>query len=129
MTHELIALALVCLIHLTLVLWSQKLLTRDIGADANASPRDGDLDLATDTQRLRRALGNNSENFTPFMAAVLIVTLADQSTWLTVSCAYIYVVARALYIPAYRYGWAPWRSIIYLVGLAATYMMICAAFI
>ncbi len=129
MTHELIALALVCVLHLVLVRWSQALLNRDIGINGNTSPRDGDLGLAQDTLRLRRALANHTENIGLFIAAVVIVTQSDQSTWFTAICAYIYVAARAVYIPAYRYGWAPWRSVIYLVGLLTTFLMIIAAFI
>lgn len=129
MTHELIALALVVLLHVVLVFLSQAYFNRDVGTDTNASPRDDVPPLSTATQRLRRALSNHTENFGPFIAAVVIVTLSGQASTFTAACGYVFVVARALYIPAYLYGWAPWRSYIYTLGLVATLAMIVAAFV
>ncbi|MEM6577017.1 MAG: MAPEG family protein, partial [Pseudomonadota bacterium] len=37
-----------------------------------------------------------------------------------------YLAARLLYIPAYYFGWAPWRSYIWMVGFAATSLMLIA---
>jgi uncharacterized MAPEG superfamily protein len=39
------------------------------------------------------------------------------------------VAARILYIPAYVRGWVPGRSIIWVVGFAATVLMILFALI
>ncbi|KAA2314629.1 MAPEG family protein [Pseudooceanicola sediminis] len=129
MTPELIALALVVLLHVVLIGLSQAYFNRDVGPEANASPRDDLPPLSTATQRLRRALSNHTENFGPFIAAVVIVTLSGQASTFTAICGFVYVAARALYIPAYLYGWAPWRSLIYTLGLAATLAMIIAAFV
>ncbi len=129
MHPELIALALVALEHVILVFWSQKLLTRDVGADGNAGPRDNLPPLAEDTQRLRRALANHTENFPLFIGAVVVVMLSNGGTWLTAACALTFAAARALYIPAYAFGWAPWRSLIFSVGLLATLAMYVGAFL
>ncbi|QOL82957.1 MAPEG family protein [Pseudooceanicola spongiae] len=127
MTPELIALALIVLLHVVLVFLSQAAFNKDVGADVNASPRDDVPPLSKTTQRLRRALDNHTENIGIFIAAVVIVTLSGQASAFTAACGYVYVAARALYIPAYLYGWAPWRSLIYTVGLVATLAMIIAA--
>ncbi|MBR9766182.1 MAG: MAPEG family protein [Rhodobacteraceae bacterium] len=129
MTAELIALALVALEHLVLVFWSQTLLNRDAGADVNASPRDEMPPLSLRCNRLRRALDNHTENFPLFIGAVVVVLLSDSASATTAVAALIYAAARALYIPAYAYGWAPWRSVIYMVGLVATITMYVAAFL
>jgi len=124
MTPELAALAAIAFIHLAAVAWSQKCLTDDIGTKGNAGPRDGDMNLSTLTSRLRRALANHTENIGPFIIAVLLVELTDANSWFTALAAWVFVVARAIYLPAYAFGWVPWRSLIYTVGLVATFAMI-----
>ena len=124
MTPELAALAATAFIHLIAVGWSQKCLTDDIGKDGNVAPRDGDLDLSVLTNRLRRALANHTENIGPFIIAVVLVEFTDSNGWLTAIAAWVFVAARALYLPAYAFGWVPWRSLIYTIGLVATFAMI-----
>lgn len=124
MTPELAALAATAFIHLAAVAWSQKGLNTDVGTDANASPRDTELALSTRTSRLRRALANHTENIGPFIIAVVLVELTETNGWITGIAAWVFVAARAIYLPAYAFGWVPWRSMIYMVGLAATFAMI-----
>ena len=64
-----------------------------------------------------------------FTLAVVVVTLGNQSSPVTQYAAYIYLVARVLYVPAYAFGLKPWRSAIWAVGLLATFTMIVAALI
>ena len=47
---------------------------------------------------------------------------------LTATAAWVFVAARALYLPAYAFGWVPWRSLIFTVGLLACFTMIVASF-
>ena len=54
-------------------------------------------------------------------------TLSGSGSWFTALCAFAYLVARVLYVPAYAYGWSPGRSLIYAVGAIATFAMILAA--
>lgn len=124
MTPELAALAATALIHVIAVGWSQKELTKDVGKKGNVGPRDGNLDLSTRTSRLRRALSNHTENIGPFIIAVVLVELTDSNSLITAIAAWVFVAARALYLPAYAFGWVPWRSYLYLVGLIATCAMI-----
>ena len=46
---------------------------------------------------------------------------------LTAVCAWVYLIARALYVPAYALGWSPWRSLIFGAGFLATMVMILVA--
>nr|WP_043871973.1 MAPEG family protein [Celeribacter indicus] len=129
MTPELAALAATAFVHLVAVLWSQRALEKDVGREGNAGTRE-DLDgrLSQTTGRLRRALSNHVENTGLFITAVLLVQLTQSNGWFTALCAWIYVAARALYLPAYAFGWVPWRSMIFLVGFLATFAMIVASF-
>lgn len=81
------------------------------------------------TGRLYRAFNNHFEALILFTLAVVVVTLGDQSTAVTRTAAWIYLIARVAYIPAYALGWVPWRSVIYGVGLLATVVMLLAALI
>lgn len=96
-----------------------------------ASPRDKPPSRAMSltTARLQRALHNHFESLILFTIAVLVVTLGNQSSPLTRIAAYTYLAARLLYVPAYAFGWTPWRSAIWAVGFFATLTMLVAALI
>ena len=55
------------------------------------------------------------------------MTLSGAASGLTAACAWVYLGARILYVPAYAFGWSPWRSLIFGVGATATAVMILAA--
>lgn len=129
MTPELAALAAIAVLQVIMVLVAQKSLTADIGVAGNVGPRDGDLALSARTQRLRRAVDNHVENIGLFIIAVVVVTLSGQADRFTAICAWVYVAARVLYLPAYAFGWVPWRSVLWTIGLAATLAMLASAFI
>ena len=59
--------------------------------------------------------------------ACVVITLADKSSIWTSACAFAYLGARLLYVPAYAYDWQPWRSVIWGVGFLATLIMLIAA--
>lgn len=79
--------------------------------------------------RLFRAFNNHFEGLIMFTIAVVVVTLGDQSTSVTITAAWVYLIARILYIPAYYFGLAPWRSFIWFAGFGATVTMLGAALI
>ena len=127
MAPELTALGLAAIVQagqIALAGWS---MNRDVGAEWNAGPRDSEPALSPLTGRLRRAVNNHFEALAFFTIAVLLVIASDQSTGLTRACAWAYLAARILYIPAYAFGWSPWRSVIWGVGFLATMAMIVSA--
>jgi uncharacterized MAPEG superfamily protein len=77
--------------------------------------------------RLKRALDNHFEGLILFTIAVLVVVLGDASNPLTEGCAWAYLWARILYVPAYASGVFLVRSLIWTVGFAATAIMLIAA--
>ena len=77
--------------------------------------------------RLKRALDNHFEGLIMFTIAVIVVVLGDASSSLTGICAWTYLWARILYIPAYVSGIFLLRSAIWSVGFFATAVMLIAA--
>lgn len=108
----------------------------EVGAGKTLSPRDkgrsgGSIEeqVSPRTGRLIRALNNHFEALILFTIAVVVVTLAGQSTAFTATCAWVYLAARIVYVPAYAFGWVPWRSLVWFAAFAATLAMILAALI
>ena len=77
--------------------------------------------------RLKRALDNHFEGLIMFTIAVLVVVLGKASSPLTETCAWVYLAARVLYVPAYASGVYLVRSLIWSVGFLATLVMLLAA--
>ena len=104
---------------------------RDLGVGYTSSARDRapSRQLSVLSGRMQRAFNNHFEGLILFTIAVLVVTLSNQSTPTTQFAAYSYLVARIAYIPAYAFGWRPWRSAIWAVGFFATLTMLVAALI
>ncbi len=127
MTAELTVLALSALLQLGQILLAAWSMNRDVGVEYNASPRDENVEFSPLTGRLRRAVDNHFEALALFTVAVLVVTLSGAASALTAACAWIYLAARILYVPAYAFGWSPWRSAIFSVGTLATIVMLIAA--
>ena len=61
------------------------------------------------------------------LGAVVLVQFTQSNGGLTATCAWLYLFARVLYVPAYALGWSPWRSLIFGVGFLATMVMILVA--
>lgn len=108
----------------------------ELGPGKTLSPRDPHRlskplveQMSPVTGRLYRALNNHFEGLILFTLAVIVVTLGQQSTPFTAACAWVYLGARILYVPAYAFGLVPWRSAIWFVGFLATFAMIVAALI
>ena len=79
------------------------------------------------TGRLHRALSNHFEGLVLFTLAVVALALTGASNGLTLLCAWTYLAARVLYVPAYALGLVPWRSAVWLVGWLATVAMMIVA--
>ena len=130
MTPELTALALAGLLQAVQFVVFSTMANRELGSEKTLGPRDDvnlKAELSPRTARLMRALDNHFEGLILFTLAVVVVTLSGGSSWLTAACAWTYLAARALYVPAYAFGLVPWRSAIWTAGFAATMLMIVAA--
>jgi len=127
MTPELTALALAILLQgLQFAVFSVTA-QRQVGRRYAASPRDEPRQLTGLAGRAQRAMNNHFEGLVMFSAAVLVVVGGGQSSDVTQAAAWTYLGARVLYVPAYLFGWTPWRSAIWFVGFLATMLMLIAA--
>ena len=77
--------------------------------------------------RLKRALDNHFEGLILFTIAVLVVVLGDAGSQVTQYCAWAYLWARILYVPAYASGVYLVRSLICSFGFTATAVMLVVA--
>jgi len=134
MTPELTALTLAAILQIGQITLMAVPANLELGTGKTLSPRDLDRlgkplmeQVSRRTARLHRAMNNHFEGLILFSIAVLVVTLASKSTPFTTTCAYVYLGARVLYVPAYAFGWVPWRSLIWSVGLLATLLLLVAA--
>ena len=105
--------------------------TANAQVDLNTAlgPRDTPVALTGVAGRLHRAMNNHFEGLLLFAIACVVITLSGQSSAFTTECAWIYLIARAAYVPAYALGLAPWRSVIWMIGFGATTAMLIAALI
>lgn len=134
MTPELTVLALAGLLQGVQFLTVAVPANLELGPAKTMSPRDPDRlgrplaeQVSAPTGRLFRALNNHFEALILFTLAVVVVTLSGRSSAVTEICAWVYLAARVLYVPAYWLGLVPWRSVIWSVGFAATMLMLLAA--
>ena len=129
MTPELTALTLAGLLQMVQFVLFAVPANLELGTRYTSGPRDRppERPCSTVTARLQRAMNNHFEGLILFTLAVLVVTLSGQSTGFTAACAFAYLGARILYIPAYALGWRLWRSVIWAVGWFATLSMMVAA--
>ncbi|WP_339640405.1 MAPEG family protein [Jannaschia helgolandensis] len=131
MTPELTVLALAALLQAAQFIAFAIPANREIGPGYTMSARDRPPSRAMSqrTLRLQRALNNHVEWLLFFTVAVVVVTLSDQASSFTALCAWVYLAARVLYVPAYAFGWRPGRSIIWAVGFTATVLMVISTLI
>ncbi|MDX1821898.1 MAG: MAPEG family protein [Alphaproteobacteria bacterium] len=136
MTPELTALALAGLLQVIQFMLMSIPANLELGPGKTLGPRDPDRlgkplieQVSPRTGRLFRALNNHFEGLILFTLAVVVVTLSGQSSPLTAACAWTYLIARVLYVPAYAFGLVPWRSLIWMVGFSATTLMLLAALV
>lgn len=136
MSPELTALALAGLLQVIQYGLMSVPANLELGAAKTASPRDPERlgkplveQVSPRTGRLFRALNNHFEGLILFTLAVVVVTLSEGASAFTAACGWIYLGARVAYVPAYYFGLAPWRSLIWFAGFLATVAMLVAALI
>ncbi|WP_114964384.1 MAPEG family protein [Alkalilacustris brevis] len=127
MTTELTVLGLAALLQALQMGAFSVAANRQVGADTALGPRDEPVRLTGMAGRLQRAMNNHFEALLLFAIAVVVLSFFKITTPFTAACAWAYLGARVLYVPAYAFGWVPWRSVIWAVGLLATLAILLAA--
>ena len=98
-----------------------------VGVKYTGGPRDKPVQVIGVAGRLLRALENHFEALILFTIAVVVVTLGGKASATTANCAWVYLAARILYVPAYASRIPLLRSLIWSVGLVATATMLVVA--
>jgi uncharacterized MAPEG superfamily protein len=98
-----------------------------LGPAYTAGARDQEQKPTGIPGRLTRAVDNHYEALALFTIAVVVVVLGQASSAVTVNCAWLYLCARILYVPAYASGIFMLRSLIWAVGFFATLVMLISA--
>lgn len=136
MTPELTALTFAALLQVVQFALMAVPANLELGTGKTLSPRDPHRlekplmeQVSPRTARLHRAMNNHFEGLILFGIAITVVSLADKTTGLTAISAWTYLGARLLYVPAYAFGWVPWRSYIWFVGFLATVAILLSALI
>ncbi len=134
MTPELTVLALAGLLQAVQYVLMAVPANLELGPAKTLSPRDPARlgkplieQVSPGTGRLFRALNNHFEALILFTLAVTVVSLSGENSIFTAICAWVYLAARILYVPAYWLGLVPWRSVVWAIGFTATVLMILAA--
>ncbi len=100
------------------------LATRELGSQWNAGPRDDAREPAGILAgRAARASANFRETYPGFVALALAVSIAnDPSGWGLIG-AWLWFIARLVYIPLYLAGVPYIRSLVWLIALAGLGIM------
>ena len=129
MPPELTALTLAALLQIVQFAAYAIPANRDLGPGYTMSARDREpsREMSETTARLGRAFANHIESLALFTIAVLVIQLSNQNTSFTTTCAWTYLGARVLYIPAYALGLKPWRSLIWFAGFGSITLLLLTA--
>lgn len=117
---ELKALAVAALLQMVHMVFFAIKVNLEVGPEKTLSTRDTPISLSHSSGRLSRALNNHFEGLILFSIATVTVTLMQKTTEATAISSVLYCLARLIYIPAYYYSWVPLRSIVWMIGWAAT---------
>ncbi|MGC1503450.1 MAG: MAPEG family protein [Sulfitobacter sp.] len=131
MTAELTVLTLAAILQIVQFAFYAVPANKELGMGYTMSPRDRppSRQMSQQTARLGRAFENHFQGLILFTIAVGVIQMSGQNSSFTALCAWVYLAARAAYIPAYAKGLSPARSYIWFAGLLATFLMLLAALI
>jgi uncharacterized MAPEG superfamily protein len=120
MSIELTLLAWTLVLALVQILLPAMLRSSEAGLNYNAGPRDdAGPPVGRLTGRLKRAQSNLFETLPVFAAAILITHVAGREGPLTAWGAWVYLIARVVYVPLYAVGIPYVRSLVWAVSLFA----------
>ena len=127
MTIELKLLAWTLVLALVQIFLPSQFRTKETGTAYNAGPRDEPgPPVGIVTGRLQRAQQNLYETLPLFGFAILLAHAAGREGFLTATGAWLYVVARVLYIPIYARGIPYVRSAVWIVSLLGLLLVLFA---
>jgi uncharacterized MAPEG superfamily protein len=127
MTTELTILAWTLVLALVQLFIPAALRNKETGKDYNIGPRDEPgPPVGKVTGRLQRAHRNLLETLPVFAVAILIAHVENRDGALTLWGAWLYLLARIVYVPLYAYGVPLIRSLAFQVSLVGLTLLLIA---
>jgi uncharacterized MAPEG superfamily protein len=123
---ELRLLGAAALIGLLQLCWAATASQTQRGFAWASGPRDEARPVHGVAARLQRAMVNFLETFPIFAAALLAAVALGRTGGTTLAGAWLYVVARALYVPLYAAGAPVLRSLVWLAALVGILLELAA---
>jgi uncharacterized MAPEG superfamily protein len=124
MTSDLWALVAAILLAVVQITIASVLTLRQLGGDWVLSARDTPREVTGLSGRLVRAHRNLLENFPQFVAALFVVHASHAAAALTAIGAWMFVIARALYVPAYAFAPPGLRPLCWIVAQAGIFVIL-----
>jgi uncharacterized MAPEG superfamily protein len=100
-------------------------LSYDLGTGYLAGPRDEERQSSSVVaRRLSRALRNLLETYPAFVALALALAVTGKTGGMAATGAWLWLVARVVYVPLYAAGIPMVRSLVWLASLVGLAMML-----
>jgi len=129
MTGDLWALVAAMLLAVVQLTLSSVLTLRQLGGVWVAGPRDQPREVTGLSGRFVRAHRNLLEIFPQFVAALFLVHAAHAAGSLSTIGAWLFVIARLLYVPAYAFAPPGVRPICWLAAQAGIFIIVADVFV
>jgi uncharacterized MAPEG superfamily protein len=129
MTADLWALVAAMLLAVVQLTLSSVLTLRQLGGVWVAGSRDEAREVTGLSGRFVRAHRNLLEIFPQFVAALFLVHAAHADGSLSTIGAWLFVIARLLYVPAYAFGPVGLRPICWLAAQAGIFVIVADLFV
>ena len=129
MTTDLWALAAALLLAAVQLTLSSVLSLRQLGGAWIAGPRDEPREVTGTSGRFVRAYRNLLEILPQFVAALFLVHASQTAGSLTAVGAWLFVIARVLYIPAYAYAPPGVRPVCWLAAWVGILIIVIDVFV
>ncbi len=124
---ELTLLAWTVALALVQILLPSTFRTMETGVAYNAGPRDAEgPPVGVVTARLRRAQANLYETLPLFAIVILIAHVAGREGTQTLVGAWLYLLARVVYLPLYWFGVPMIRSLVWVVSMLGLVLVLKA---
>ena len=129
MTADLWALVAAMLLAVVQLTLSSVLTLRQLGGAWVAGARDEPREVTGVSGRLVRAHRNLLEIFPQFVAALFLVHAAHVAGSMSTIGAWLFVIARLLYVPAYAFGPVGARPICWLAAQVGIFVIVADLFV
>ncbi|WP_338325092.1 MAPEG family protein [Aurantiacibacter suaedae] len=127
LSSEITVLLLSTLLLLAHIMLAIRFKTKQYGTDWNMGARDEDLPPLNDiAARLERARDNFLETYPIAIIALLVGNIYGQGSSLIGVAAWVWLAARAIYLPLYWAGIPKVRTLVWAVGILALLAIIVA---